>query len=122
MEKKRVSADRGRGYTSILVCKHYRGIKLLSHTLKLIEKSDEQRLTECTSIQERFIPSRSTTDPIFGLEQIVEKLREGQKDINVLFIDLETAYDRIPREEMWRCARELHVPEKYTIVMHDMHR
>ena len=41
------------------------------------------------------MPGRSTTDAIFELRQTVEKHREGQKDINLVFINLEKAYDHI---------------------------
>ena len=30
-----------------------------------------------------------------------------------MFIDLEKVYDRVPRQEVWRCLREHGVPEKY---------
>ena len=53
---------------------------------------------------------------------VVEKHREGQKNIRVTFIDLEKAYDRIPREEIWRCSRERNVPEKYIRIVQDMYR
>ena len=67
------------------------------------------------------MPGRSTTDAIFILKQTIEKHREGQKDIRVTFIDLEKAYDQVPREEIWRCTRERNVPEKYVKLIHDMY-
>ena len=39
----------------------------------------------------------------------------------MVFIDLEKAYDRVPRQEVWRCMREKGVPEKYVIIVQDMH-
>ena len=70
------------------------------------------------------MPGRSTTDAIFILKQTIEKHREGQKNIIVTFIDLEKAYDRLPRarEETWRCSRERNVPEKYIRIVQDMYR
>ena len=49
----------------------------------------------------------------------IEKHREGQKDIIVTFIDIEKAYDRVPREEIWRCTRERNVPENYVKLIQD---
>ena len=71
------------------------------------------------------MPGRSTTDAMFilkGVKQTIEKHREGQKDIRVTFIDIEKAYDRVPREEIWRCMRERNVPEKYVKLIQDMYR
>ena len=47
------------------------------------------------------------------VEQTIKKHREGQKNIRLTFIDLENAYDSIPREEIWRSSKERNVPEKY---------
>ena len=57
---------------------------------------------------------------IFMLNQTIEQYREGQKDICVTFIDLEKAYDRVPREDIWRTMRERLVPEKYVMLVQDM--
>ena len=35
----------------------------------------------------------------------MEKWSEGQKAVNCVFVDLEKACDRIPREETWECLR-----------------
>ena len=68
------------------------------------------------------MPGRSTTDAIFILKQTIGKHWEGQKDIRITFIDLEKAYYRVQREEIWRCMRERNVPEKYVKLIQDMDR
>ena len=105
-------------------CKNYSGIKLLTHTFKIWERVLDRRVRECTDIHESqfgFMPARSTTDVIFILKQTIEQYREGQKDICVTFIDLEKAYDRVPREEIWRTMSERLVPEKYVQLVQDMY-
>ena len=105
-------------------CKNYRGIKLLTHTINICERVLDRRVRECTDIHESqfgFMPGMSTTDSIFILKQMIEKYREGQKDICVTFIDLEKAYDRVPREDIWRTMRERLVPAKYVKLVQYMY-
>ena len=65
---------------------------------------------------------RGTTDSIFCLRQPMEKHRERQKPLHMVFIDLEKAYDRVPRQEVWRGMREKMVPEKYVVLIQEMYK
>ena len=40
-----------------------------------------------------------------------------QKVLHMVFIDLEKAYDRVTRQEVWICMREKGEPEKYVMIV-----
>ena len=63
--------------------------------------------------QSSFRPCRSTTDQIFTLNQIFEKSWEYGKDLFVCFVDREKAYDRVPRDTLWKVLREYGVNDKF---------
>ena len=91
-------------------CSNYRGIKLISHTMKLWERVVERRLRSELTFSEQqygFIPGKSTTDALFALRVLMEKYRDGQKELHCVFVDLEKAYDKVPREEVWYCIQKV---------------
>ena len=70
----------------ILECGNYRGIKLLSHTMKVWESIVDGRIRKEVVIGEQqygFMPGRSTNDALFALRRVLEKYREGQRDLTL---------------------------------------
>ena len=57
--------------------------------------------SKLTDAQCGFRPGRSTMDQIFVLQQIFEKSWEFEKEVNASDVDLEKAYDPIPRDKLW---------------------
>ena len=108
-----------------LECNNYRGIKLMSHFMKLWERITEARLREIVNIRDNqfgFRPGMSTTEPVFALRQLQEMCREKNKDLHMGFVDLEKALDRIPRDLIWWCLRKKGVPVEYVQIVQDMYR
>ena len=71
---------------------------------KIIEARLRDRV-EISKQQYGFMPGKGTTDAMFALRMLMEKYREGQRELHCVFADLEKAYDRVPREELWYCMK-----------------
>ena len=67
------------------------------------------------------MPGKETTDAMFALGVLMEKYREGQRELHCVFVDLEKAYDRVPREELWYCISKSGMAEKCVQLVQDMY-
>ncbi|KAM0057343.1 putative RNA-directed DNA polymerase [Helianthus debilis subsp. tardiflorus] len=103
-------------------CGNYRGIKLLSHTMKLWERVIETRVRRETQVsvnQFGFMKGRSTTEAIHILRRLMEKYRAKKQDLHMVFIDLEKAYDTVPRQLIWDSLEGRGLPGKYIDIIKD---
>ena len=85
-----------------LCCGNYRGIKLMSHTIKIWERIIEARLRdkiEITKQQYGFMPKKGTTNAMFAFTMLIKKYRQVQKELHCVFMDLDRG---APRELIWR--------------------
>ena len=63
------------------------------------------------NMQFGFVPGKGTVDAIFMVRQLQEKFLEKRKDLFFAFVDLEKAFDRVPREVVRWALRQLDVEE-----------
>ncbi|KAL5157576.1 Craniofacial development protein 2 [Glycine soja] len=82
-------------------CANYRGIKLMSHTMKLWERVIERRLRKETQVTENqfgFMPGRSTMEAIYLLRRVMEQYRMDQQDLHLILLTW--------RKRMIECQRD----------------
>ncbi|XP_019225216.1 PREDICTED: uncharacterized protein LOC109206807 [Nicotiana attenuata] len=102
----------------------FNGYQVVKRYDESVGEGDLRRLRRCMSIFENqfgFMPGRSTTEAIHIVRRLVERYRAVKKDLHMVFIDLEKAYDKVPREVLWRCLEAAGVPVAYIRVIQDMY-
>ena len=107
-----ISLFKGKG--SALERGNHRGLKLIEHPMKVLERIIEtliRKTVDIDAMQFGFCPGRGTTDAIFILRQVQEKLLAKGKTIYFAFVDLEKAFDRVPRKVLWWALRTVGVEE-----------
>ena len=75
-------------------CGNYRTIKLLEHGMKVMESVFEKRLRKTVEIRKEqygFVAGKGTIDAIFILRQLQEMYLENDKELYLVFVDLEKA-------------------------------
>jgi len=79
----------------------YIEIKLLEHATKVVERIFEHRIRQQNKIDDMqfgFMTGKGTTDAIFMARQMQENFRVKGKKLYFGSVDLEKAFDRVPRE------------------------
>jgi hypothetical protein len=117
-----VNVYKGKG--DALECGSYRGIKLLEHVMKILERVIEakvRRVCKIDDMQFGFMAGKGTTDAIFIVRQLQEKFLAKRKELWMAFVDLEKAFDRVPREVVWWALRTLGVDEWLVAVIKAMY-
>ena len=68
------------------------------------------------------VPTGKVNNPtIVLLTDATRKHREFGKELHMVFVDLEKAYDRVPRELIWYSLRRKCVPEAFINIIRDMY-
>ena len=83
---------------------NHRGLKLTEHILKVIEQIIEDLIHNIVKIDDMqfgFMPSCGTTGAIFIVRQIHEAYIRKNRNLYFAFVDLEKAFDRVPRKVLW---------------------
>ena len=97
-----------KGKGDVRSCGNYRSIKLLEHGIKVAERIFERRLRKVVKLDEMqmvFMPNRGMTDAIFIMRQLLEKYEMAGRDLYMVFVDLEKAFDRVAKEVIWWSLR-----------------
>ena len=84
----------------------------------------EQRLKQKTKKSENqfgFMLVKSTMEAIFSLSQLIEKYRSKKKNMRMVFINLEKACDKVPKDLIWWVLNKRNVPRNYIEIIKDMY-
>lgn len=103
---------------------NYRGLKLLDQVMKVMERIIERLIRAVVNINEMqfgFMPGRGTIDAIFIVRQLQEQYLLKNRQLYFAFVDLEKAFDRVPRQVLWWALRKTGVEEWLVRVVQTMY-
>ncbi|PWA79223.1 hypothetical protein CTI12_AA063330 [Artemisia annua] len=94
-------------------CLGYEGLKRFTSLFNKIFSS--------TKMLEEWRLRRSSIEAIHLLGSLLEKYKERHRDLHMAFLDLEKAYDSVPRELIWRTMIDKRTPMTYLKFIKDMY-
>ena len=93
--------------------------------MKVLERVVEGLIRQRVEIDEMqcgFMSGRGTTDAIFIVRQLQEKHLAANKPLYMAFVDLEKAFDRVPRDVIWWAMRKLGIDEWLVRLVQSMYK
>ena len=70
-------------------------------SMKIVERVLERRIQTLVNLNEMqfgFMPGKGTVDVIFILRRMQEEYQKKNKKLYMCFVDMEKAFDRVPRK------------------------
>ena len=98
---------------------NYRGLKLIEQVMKVLERVMEGLIRQRVEIDEM---QCGTTGAIFIVRQLQEKHLAANKPLYMAFVDLEKAFDRVPRDVIWWAMRKLGIDELLVRLVQSMYK
>jgi len=94
-------------------CGKYRGVRLLEHGMKVYEYVLEKRMRDMVAFDDyKFCHGRSIAEAMFILRMLQEKYSQKNKKLYHAFMDLEKAFDQVPRKVIEWALRKKWIPER----------
>jgi len=119
-----VSLYKGKGSQS--ECSNYRLISLLSVSGKvfahILLARIQPLLDKCRRPQQSGFPAgRSTINAILALRLLAELHRNFNRQLNVAYIDIKSAFDSVDRVALWKALRGSGMPPFLLQLIRDLH-
>ena len=92
-----------KGKGDVMSCGSYRGVKVLEYAMKIVERvleSQIQTLVNLNKMQFGFMPGKGTVDAIFIVRRMQQEYQKKDKKLYMCVVDMEKAFDRVPRKVM----------------------
>ena len=90
--------------------------------LERVVKGLIRQRVEIDEMQCGFMSGRGTTDAIIIVRQLQEKHLAANKPLYMAFVDLEKAFDRVPRDVIWWAMRKLGTDEWLVRLVQSMYK
>ena len=114
-----VTISKGKG--DVMSCGSHRGVKLLEHAMKIVERVLERRIRTLINLnktQFEFMPGKGTMNAIFIVRRMQEEYQKKDKKLYMCLVDMEKAFDRVPRKVMeWAMRKKDYVEVMVRAVM-----